>query len=121
MADNIQIMRRVNTPQSLKTTQVDNIKVVLGNLSNEQQNLKSGLEKLIGSIFKSYKRNNFQNNKNLNLISSYFLLRNIVNKNGNFVQMLKSNKEQVLSDVNEIIATLINQTGIGDEIYESVS
>ena len=121
MKDGIKIPKRTSTKQSLKTTQIDGLKVNFQRVEREQEENLKCIRQVILEIFRSYKTNNFKNDKNLKLIKSFFFLRNIAKKDGNFVRLLCDNKELSKNTVTSQIDKMLQDSELSKKIRGEIN
>jgi uncharacterized protein (UPF0147 family) len=121
MKGGIKIPKRTSTKQSLKTTQIDGLKVNFQKVEREQEENLRCIRQVILEIFRSYKTNNFKNDKNLKLIKSFFLLRNIAKKDGNFVRLLYNNKELSKNTVTSQIDKMLQDSELSKKIRGEIN
>ena len=77
------------------------------NVSQEQVGFRKNLENLISSIFRSYKSNGFENDRNLNLLRSYILLRNITSKDKDFIKNLVKSRTTIDEQIGDILDKIV--------------
>ena len=117
MASEVAVRRRYGIGQlrDKKSVEID-----LGNLSESQKKMKDNLKRLLSSIFVAFKRNQFKNDKNINLLSSYFLLKNIADSNGQFIKLFKSNRESAMSAISDLINEITSVDSLGNLIFNNL-
>ena len=110
----IPVKRRTNVVPSLHTANQD-VEAEFRNVDSRQREFVQSLQQLLASIFRNYKKNDFVNDRNVKLLSSFLLLQAITKKNGNFVKVVQQRKTELADKVSSIVEGLVDQEfGVGD-------
>ena len=102
----IMVQRRTNITQTVRKDW-EKLDVKFKGLSQKQESFKKKLGLVVKSVFKSYKENGFKNDKNLKLLGSFYLIRNLIKDDGNFIKTMNDGRENIISFVNEFIDNLL--------------